>query len=134
VITSKLHYKNKAVEILSSIENPEYIIQTYSSGFEKRTIFWLHRCDLKFLFDENKGLVSLNLQGYSVPNEYRHHDLLPWRRKDDVKCLILHKHEKSFRSVIMHEYIFLLSNQVVSKRGHITIMPGEAAKNEIMDY
>ena len=59
---------NKAIEMLSAIELPEFIVQLFSSGHKERVEFWFirNKTNMKFLFDEERGLVSINYEGLIV--------------------------------------------------------------------
>jgi hypothetical protein len=93
---------NKAIEVLGTVELPQFIVQTYPSGPSTETQFWLIRNNIKFNFSPLSGLTSLNYEGYSVNEEYCHHKLLPWSQLDEVKCLVLTKIENGLKSCMHH--------------------------------
>jgi hypothetical protein len=77
--------------------------------------------NVKFNFSPTEGLTSLNYEGYSVDEEYRHHRLLPWSQIDEVRCLILKKVEKGLKSCMHHQNMVLIPQQKIDKNGVINL-------------
>jgi hypothetical protein len=135
MIVQKDRRINKVIELLESIELPQFIVQIYASGFKEQVQFWLMRSNnVKFNFSPADGLTSLNYEGYSVDEEYQHHSCLPWSQLDNTKCLILRKAEKGLKSCMHHRNIVLIPHQQIGKNGKIDLPISFESQNNLLRY
>ena len=122
--------------MLSAIELPEFIVQLFSSGHKERVEFWFirNKTNMKFLFDEERGLISINYEGFCVSEEFRHHRMLPWSQKDEVNCLILKKMDNNIKNCMQNENMLLVPYNKIARNGGAIISTDYRNTIEIFAY